>query len=72
MHTTICVCIDWELVAFERHLRGVSDGELCSAIRDKFVGELCGPARDVAFFVGNRAERAHVFSVLGVWWPPRR
>jgi hypothetical protein len=64
-------CIDWELVAFERHLRGVSDGELCSAIRDKFLGELCAPARDVAFFVGNQAERAHVFSVLGVRRPPR-
>jgi len=65
-------CIDWELVAFQRRLRQLSDAELVTAIRDKFLGELCGPARDVAYFVGNQAKRTHVFSVLGVWWPPRR
>jgi hypothetical protein len=59
-------------VAFQRHLRRLSDSELGNVIRDKFMGELCGPADDVAFFVGNQAKRAHVFSVLGVWWPPRQ
>jgi hypothetical protein len=64
--------IDWELVAFQRKLGRLSDSELCNAIRDKFLGELCGPAREVAFYVGNQAKRTHVFSVLGVYWPPRR
>jgi hypothetical protein len=64
--------IDWELVAFQRHLQRLSDGELRDAIRDKFFGQICAPGRDVAFSVGNQAKRAPVFSVLGVYWPPYR
>jgi hypothetical protein len=63
--------IDWELVAFQRRLRKHTDAELAEAIRTKFLGELCAPSRDVAFYVGNQAKRHNVFSVLGVWWPPR-
>jgi hypothetical protein len=63
--------LDWELVRFQRRLSGRGDDELRQAIRDKFLGELCGPGRDVAFYVGNQAKRARVFSVLGVYWPPR-
>jgi hypothetical protein len=64
--------IDWELVAFQRRLARLQDDELRRAIETKFFGELCAPSRDVAFYVGNQAKRAHVFSVLGVYWPPRR
>lgn len=64
--------LDWELVAFQRRHSGSSDAALADAIQAKFLHELCGPARDVAFYVGNQAKRAHVFSVLGVYWPPRR
>lgn len=66
--------LDWELVAFQRRLTraGVGDGELHQAISVKFLDELCAPSRDVAFYVGNQAKRAHVFSVLGVYWPPKR
>ena len=39
---------------------------------DKYLADLCGPSREVTFYVGNQAKRAHVFSVLGVYWPPRR
>jgi hypothetical protein len=63
--------IDWELVAFQRRLRHLSDEELRRAIHQKFLGQLTAPSRDVAFYVGNQAKRAHVFSVLGVYWPPR-
>ncbi len=64
--------LDWELVAFQRNLAHHSDDELCQAISDKFLEELCAPGRDVAFYVGNQAKRAHTYSVLGVYWPPRR
>jgi hypothetical protein len=64
--------LDWELVAFQRRLAGASDDELRRAISAKFLDELCSPTRDVAFYVGNQAKRAHVFSVLGVYWPPKR
>lgn len=64
--------LDWELVAFQRRLARVSDDELRQAISTKFLEELCAPSRDVTFYVGNQAKRAHVFSVLGVYWPPSR
>ncbi len=63
--------LDWELVAFQRRLARAGDDELRRAISEKFLGELCAPGREVAFYVGNQAKRAHVFSVLGVYWPPR-
>lgn len=63
--------LDWEFVAFQRRLGSVSDHEARRAIEDKFLGELCAPSRDVAFYVGNQAKRAHVFSVLGVYYPKR-
>lgn len=63
--------IDWEFVALQRRLRGYSDKALAEALEAKFLGEMCAPDRDVAFYVGNQAKRVHVFSVLGVYWPRR-
>ncbi|MEU4679842.1 hypothetical protein [Micromonospora sp. NPDC023737] len=63
--------IDWELVALQRRLAGHSDAALKEALEAKFLGEMCSPNRDVAFYVGNQAKRVHVFSVLGVYWPKR-
>ncbi|QKW15814.1 hypothetical protein [Verrucosispora sp. NA02020] len=63
--------IDWELVALQRRLAGHSDAALREALETKFLGEMCAPNRDVAFYVGNQAKRVHVFSVLGVYWPKR-
>ncbi|GIG91072.1 hypothetical protein [Plantactinospora endophytica] len=64
--------LDWELVALQRNLRGRSDDEVRRAVEQKFLHELCGPGRDVAFYVGNQAKRVNTFSVLGIYWPPRR
>jgi hypothetical protein len=64
--------LDWELVAFQRTMARCGDDDLRRAISGKFLDELCAPGRDVAFYVGNQAKRAHVFSILGVYWPPRR
>jgi len=64
--------LDWELVALQWRLAHHSDAELRPALEDKFLHELCGPSRDVAFYVGNQAKRVNVFSVLGVYWPPKR
>jgi hypothetical protein len=61
--------LDWEFVALQRRLRG-SPGAMASELRDKFLG-LWRPDRDVAFYVGNQAKRQQVFSVLGVYYPPR-
>jgi hypothetical protein len=32
---------------------------------------MCGPDREVAFYVGNQAKHPRTFSVLGVYWPRR-
>jgi hypothetical protein len=65
--------LDWEFVAFQRNAahRQLSDAELASKLRDKFLNQICASDKDVAFYVGNQAKRHNVYSVLGVWWPPR-
>lgn len=64
--------IDWEFVALQRHLRGKSDGEAEAAIRERFFDEVCSAEKEVAFFVGNQAKRPQTFSILGVYYPPKR
>lgn len=63
--------LDWELVAFQRQLTGADDATVIQAVRERFLSQMCASGRDVAFYVGNQAKRAHVFSVLGVYWPPK-
>lgn len=63
--------LDWEFVAFQRNLGDLTDDEARRAIEDKFLSQMCSADRDVAFYVGNQAKRAHVFSVLGVYYPKR-
>lgn len=66
--------IDWEAAAFYRNVirrAGITNpDEVRAQMREKFVGELCGPDRDTHFFVGNMAARQQNFLVLGVFWPP--
>lgn len=63
--------LDWEFVMLQRQLAGSSDAHLREQLEAKFLGMMCDPSRDVAFFVGNQAKRVHVFSVLGVYYPKR-
>ncbi|WP_228684558.1 hypothetical protein [Amycolatopsis thermoflava] len=64
--------LDWEFVAFQlRHLRGLDDVTAAQRLKQRFFNQLCGPDRDVAFYVGNVAAHPRTFSVLGVYWPPR-
>jgi hypothetical protein len=63
--------IDWEAAqAFRnfRRLYGEHDG--LAKMRDKWLGEMCGPAKDTHFFVGNQHLHPKAFLVLGVFWPP--
>lgn len=64
--------LDWEFVALQRNLRDLSPAQAIARLREKFLYNLCGPERDVAFYVGNQAKRPHVFSVVGVYYPRRR
>jgi hypothetical protein len=62
--------IDWEIAATFRHARRRSDWR--ERVKARWLGELCGPGRDTAFFVGNMHQHPGSFLVLGVWWPQRR
>lgn len=64
--------LDWEFVALQRHLSGRPDDETKTALRQRFLDEICGSGRDLAFYVGNQAKRHNVFSVLGVYYPKSR
>lgn len=63
--------IDWEFVALQRRLRHLSDDEVKKRLENTFFEMMCDHDRDVAFYIGNQAKRAHVFSVLGVYYPKR-
>lgn len=63
--------IDWEFVALQRHLWNLSDAEAQAALRKRFFEEICSPANDVAFYVGNQAKRPQTFSILGVYYPKK-
>lgn len=63
--------LDWEFVALQRRLTDRSIDEAAAELRKRFLGMMCDPSRDVAFYVGNQAKRPQVFSVLGAYYPQR-
>jgi hypothetical protein len=63
--------LDWEFVALQRGLAHYSDDEIRRRLTEQFLDMMCAPSRLTAFYVGNQAKRAHVFSVLGVYYPTR-
>lgn len=64
--------LDWEFVAVQRQLSQRSDEETARALKERFLHQMCGPGREVLFYVGSQAKRQRTFSVLGVYYPPRR
>lgn len=62
--------IDWEIAELYRKL-STSDAWQ-EKLRDRWLGQLCAPGRDTAFYVGNQHQHPTSFLVLGVWWPQRR
>nr|MDT0660678.1 hypothetical protein [Micromonospora sp. DSM 115978] len=63
---------DWEFVALQRRLAGLSDERLLRALRSTYLDRMCGPDRDLAFYVGRGSGPDPEFQVLGGYWPPRR
>ena len=62
--------IDWEFSAFQRHLPA-DDNLAKTAIRQRWLTEICRPENDISFYVGNQAKRHQTFSILGVVYPRR-
>jgi len=63
--------LDWEFVALQRRLGGLTDAEAAGQLRTKFLDQLCSAEREVAFYVGNQAARPQAFSIGGVYAPRR-
>ncbi|GAA2324098.1 hypothetical protein GCM10010149_91830 [Nonomuraea roseoviolacea subsp. roseoviolacea] len=64
--------LDWEFVMHQRNLAGWSDAAAKEELRARWLDKMCGPDRDTILYVGNQAKRQHVFSVLGLMYPPRQ
>ncbi len=67
-----CSIIDWE--AYELHRKMVSKwGEAAAfdKVKQKYVDEICGPAKETHFFMGNMRTHPGSFLVLGAFYPPR-
>lgn len=60
--------VDWELMQAYRGWSG-TESDKVEKVRKKWLGELCGPDRDTALFVGNQHQAPQGFLVLGVFWP---
>ncbi|WIX76858.1 hypothetical protein QRX50_36335 [Amycolatopsis carbonis] len=65
--------IDWEFVAFTLlRLGSKRDREAQAFLEKQFFVQPCTPENDVAFYVGNVAAHPRTFSVLGLYYPPRK
>ncbi len=65
---------DWELGVLYFKMVKQSGGDEQAAIakvRERFLDDLCGSARDTFFFVGNTLAYPNSWLVLGVFYPPR-
>ena len=64
--------LDWETDALYFHLRKRGDAPHIAArkVVDK-LQEICGPEKDIYFFLGNISSHPQVFSIVGFWWPKK-
>ena len=62
---------DWEWVALQLRFSHLDDAALTALLRRNFFDQMCGPAYDTVFYVGNQKKHQNVFMVLGVFYPKR-
>lgn len=62
---------DWEVGALFWRLvdQGLSHKDAADKVREKFLGELCGPDKDTHFFVGTILAYPKTWVVIGVFYP---
>jgi len=65
--------LDWEVDALYFNLRkqGASSQEAVDKVIEK-LHQICGPDKDLYFFLGNIASHPQVFSIVGFWWPKKK
>jgi hypothetical protein len=64
--------LDWELDAL--YFRQKQTLPASAAANDvvKKLEDICGPERDLHFFLGNISSHPQTFTVVGLWWPRRK
>lgn len=62
---------DWELgsLFWKCVDGGATQREACQKVKDKFLGQVCGPDRDTHFYVGTILAYPKSWVIIGVWWP---
>lgn len=65
--------IDWEIHQSYRRWRWKyhTKKELLQKIEQKWFSQICGPDKDIYFYVGNLHRFRNIFMVLGVFYPPK-
>jgi hypothetical protein len=63
--------IAWEFGQTWRQYRARNYPDPIQTMRDKWLTDLCGPEKEVSFFMGNSAEHRTAFMVCGVFGPPK-
>jgi hypothetical protein len=63
---------DWEITQAYRAWRYKYSSQtvLLQKIEEKWT-DICGPEKDVYFYVGNMWQRPKQFMILGVFYPPK-
>ena len=64
---------DWEVgELYLKELKRCGNPKAAAeSVREKFLGELCGPGKDTHFYVGTVLRYPKSWIVLGVFWPPK-
>ena len=62
---------DWEVGALFWKMvdKGCSHEEASQKVRAKFLGDLCGPDKDIHFYVGTILAYPKTWVVIGVFYP---
>ena len=61
----------WEMLETYRSYRERYEKPV-EVMREKWLSDLCGAHRQVSFFMGNLAQRRHIYVVCGVFSPPKK
>ena len=62
--------ISWEICQTWRSFRD-RYGDPMPMLKEKWLGDLLGPGRDIAFFMGNSAQFRENYMVCGTYTPPK-
>lgn len=60
----------WEILETWRQYR-LNYKDPIVVMRDKWLNDLCGPKRNIAFFMGNQNRFRDQFSICGIFSPPK-